>query len=287
MARATSSIVYYGENDRTVQLITEVVERLPPQVREFTFDRCCFASVGGQFTMRAQVLPGCVGIHPTERKPNMWIIILDENLDPANPSLEPNEAHIAIAYEIALAWLLRDVPMDCRIQAAKLLKRWGFIGEGSDAKPRKSPEGDMRKAVYYGRCAHTEQLITETVQRLEAKVRDFVLDRCRFVSVGNTAQALPGCVGIHPFEQQAHNMWIIILEEGLHPNDDRRRADEAHSIVAHEIAHAWLGHDRLGNVPPDCEGQAADQARQWGFTGKAADAEYCMSLTRSGRDQRL
>lgn len=64
------------------------------------------------------------------------------------------------------------------------------------------------------------------------------------------------------------NRWIIVLTEELPTND-------AHGIIAHEIAHAWLRHDRFADHPEDCETKAANLTREWGFTGKGADAVYC------------
>jgi hypothetical protein len=63
-------------------------------------------------------------------------------------------------------------------------------------------------------------------------------------------------------------MWVILLDENI-PEEDRE------SAIAHEVAHARLGHDRLGEMPDDCETQAANLVKEWGFTGKGADAEYC------------
>lgn len=137
--------------------------------------------------------------------------------------------------------------------------------------------------MYYGEDIDTKQTIVEGVARLPLEVQEFVLDRCCFASVGRNAlaQVLPGRVGLHPVEQKASNMWIIILTEGFRPDEDNR------GMVAHEIAHAWLGHDRLGEPPPDCEDQAANLAKQWGFTGKAADATHCALMSQRAKEQNL
>ena len=52
-------------------------------------------------------------------------------------------------------------------------------------------------------------------------------------------------------------------------------AEDIESIVAHEIAHAWFKHERPGPLPPDCEIQAANQTRDWGFRGLGADPKGC------------
>ena len=125
--------------------------------------------------------------------------------------------------------------------------------------------------AYYGEDPITERLIVEAISRLPERVAEFALDRCRFLSVGlvTLGMAMPGKVCSHPFERRTRNMWLILLAEGL-PDED------AHSIVAHEIAHAWLGHDRLSvELPTECERDAATLTYEWGFTGKGADPGYC------------
>ena len=62
-------------------------------------------------------------------------------------------------------------------------------------------------------------------------------------------------------------MWLILLEENLTEKDAR-------SIIAHEIAHAWLGHNRLAaDTDASVEIEAVRQVKQWGFTGLGADEE--------------
>lgn len=123
---------------------------------------------------------------------------------------------------------------------------------------------------YYGEYSFMQELITRTVIRLSEEVKQFVLDRCVFVSVGkaSTGLILPGRIGVHPIEKKSHNMWVIVLDENI-------EGEEGCCIIAHEIAHAWLRHDRLGNMPEDCEIHAANLTKQWGFIGRAADPEFC------------
>jgi hypothetical protein len=96
----------------------------------------------------------------------------------------------------------------------------------------------------------------------------FALDRCAFTSVGQTilGMALPGRIGVHVAERRSKNVWIIV-------SLDQEPGEELQTTVAHEIAHAWLGHDRCGDMPTDCEEQAARLAKSWGFGGEGADAE--------------
>ena len=122
--------------------------------------------------------------------------------------------------------------------------------------------------LYYSDNETIRVLIIATICRLPDEVAEFALDRCNFVSIGEEGTGygivLPGRIGVHPGERRSKNIWIIVLAENL-PDED------SHSIIAHEIAHAWLGHDRVGEIPEDCETQASDLVRQWGFTGRGAN----------------
>jgi hypothetical protein len=124
--------------------------------------------------------------------------------------------------------------------------------------------------AYHGSDRALELAIIETIQRLPQEVARFALDQCRFLSVGETSfgTTLPGRIA-SDWQGSTENMWLLLLAEGM-PGDD------IHSVVAHEIGHAWLKHDRLSpNVPDDCEIQTANLVRDWGFTGKGANADYC------------
>ncbi len=108
--------------------------------------------------------------------------------------------------------------------------------------------------MYYCDDTDTKKLISETISLLPEDVADFATDRCRFLSVGRDAYGMvfPGSIGVDPYTKRTRNVWLILLSENLKKKD-------AHSIVAHEIAHAWLQHDRMSpDVPRDCEVQAAD-----------------------------
>ena len=78
---------------------------------------------------------------------------------------------------------------------------------------------------------------------------------------------LPGRIGILG-SRRSRNRWIIVLDDAEHSSKD------FDATIAHEIAHAWLGHDRIGEIPEDCEPQAAALAREWGFLGRASDLDY-------------
>jgi len=56
--------------------------------------------------------------------------------------------------------------------------------------------------------------------------------------------------------------WLIVLSEDV-------LSDEPHGSIAHEIAHAYLGHDRQAiGTSIDVEYQACDLAAKWGFGGQ-------------------
>jgi Zn-finger nucleic acid-binding protein len=127
--------------------------------------------------------------------------------------------------------------------------------------------------AYHGDDPQTEALIAQTVARLPDEVAEFVFDRCIFLSVGGAKDGfvIPGRIGVHPRERRSRNVWLIIVADEI-------PADDVLSIIAHEIAHAWLRHDRLAIVSREqgmlWEIQACELAQEWGFTGAGTDAEY-------------
>jgi hypothetical protein len=113
--------------------------------------------------------------------------------------------------------------------------------------------------------------LAETLLCLPEEVAQFACDRCRFISSsGCYGMVLPGRLGVHPDTRAPEDdLWLILLASDL-PEAD------AHSIVAHEIAHAWLGHDRLSpDLTPECEVEAATLTAQWGFSGIGASVDHC------------
>lgn len=122
--------------------------------------------------------------------------------------------------------------------------------------------------AYFGDDVGLERAIVQTLARLPDDVREFALESCRFLSVGRAdlGMVLPGRVGAS--EVVSEPRWLVLLEENV-------LSEDVHGIVAHEIAHAFLGHDRLSiDTPADCEKQAASRAREWGFDGAGTDEGY-------------
>lgn len=106
--------------------------------------------------------------------------------------------------------------------------------------------------------------ITLTVAALPQEVREFVYEDCFFATVGAgiSGQVLP----------RAIDRWLILLDAAMLNDYDE---DECRGVIAHEIAHAYLGH--VMNDPSltiECEREAGAQAAAWGFTGIGADPEH-------------
>ncbi len=97
-----------------------------------------------------------------------------------------------------------------------------------------------------------ERTLERVQKRLPADVLAFALTRCVVVAVGEDIHAQT----LEP--NAAPDLWIIVLREN----------EREESIVAHEIAHAWLGH--RGNSAEN-EQEARAQVLSWGFSGPAAD----------------
>lgn len=148
--------------------------------------------------------------------------------------------------------------------------------------------------LYCGTDLDIEQLIIQTLARLPEEVQEFVCSGCRFLSIGRSANALvlSGSIALpFPLHSPEGIKWAI--EQGrieallLNPPKlillsehivDEYEQEDSLSIVAHEIAHAYLGHEPRHvrdevNLPAEREVEACQLARQWGFSGRGTDAE--------------
>lgn len=150
-------------------------------------------------------------------------------------------------------------------------------------------------SLYYGDDAELEQLIIHVLAQLPEEVQEFVCDRCRFLSIGRTANA--AMVGgrmifPHPLHFPEGIKWaieqgkiedlllnpplLILLSEQI---VDKYGPEDVQSIIAHEVAHAILGHTprHLGmdevNQAVDIEVEACELASRWGFSGEGTDTE--------------
>lgn len=157
-------------------------------------------------------------------------------------------------------------------------------------------------SLYFNTHEVIEQLIIETLARLPKEIREFVCDHCRFLSIGRSANAvvLNGSLAL-PFplnfpegirsaielgrieELLSNPPKLILLSELM---IDKYEQEDVISVVAHEIAHAYLGHEPC--LEPDFslaaerEVEACALASQWGFSGRGTDAEECAGYFTDG-----
>ena len=129
------------------------------------------------------------------------------------------------------------------------------------------PEWIHDNLLYWGADPDFSARIVSVMNRLPDQVTAFALERCGFVSVGRASLGitLPGKIGVH--NGRSRNVWIIVLDERMSPED-------VDGVIAHEIAHAWRGDDRLGMMRKDCEVKTAQLVKEWGFTGTGADVKF-------------
>lgn len=130
-----------------------------------------------------------------------------------------------------------------------------------------SPEGVRYNLHMFVDDMELERIIVHTVCQLPLDVQLFLYEWCRFAAVGNgiKGQVLP------PSER-----WLILLDAGIVADFSE---DAAMGIVAHEIAHAVLGHNQLDpTITAKVEIDAAALAQQWGFIGIGADEKHVRAL---------
>lgn len=122
----------------------------------------------------------------------------------------------------------------------------------------------MHHMAYLSGNPVVQGIIDGTVQRLPAEVRVFVTNSCVFMAVGAShgyGQSMPfrmlrPAVGYGEYPDP-EKTWLVVLGEGhLVTSSD----EDAASLVAHEIAHTFLGLDVTHR-------QVAEQVWDWGFRG--------------------
>ena len=95
--------------------------------------------------------------------------------------------------------------------------------------------------------------------RLPEEIRRFTLDRITFLSIGRTASGW--CWPMSAIDKRSRK-WLIVIDENY--------SGDMESNIAHEIAHARLGHNALAGGTPaaaaSVEGEADDLSVAWGFT---------------------
>lgn len=113
-----------------------------------------------------------------------------------------------------------------------------------------------------------QALLDAAHRRLPPDVRSFVLANVHFVVLRREdhGQALPLHSirpGVSWGEPDPSLWWVIFLDEGSLIDVP---AEEAHSLIAHEVAHAFSGEGMA-------HAEVAELASSWGFVGEAADPD--------------
>ena len=171
-----------------------------------------------------------------------------------------------------------------------------------------SYEDILYELSYYGDDAEVESYLVKVIDQLPQDVASYALEHCSFLSTGRatSGMVLPGIVakpehlyGLELATQSARGqgnlselrqyqaaarkldsaaMWLVLLDERIADEGE----DEAMGVIAHEIAHVWLKHNRLEDTSaPECEIEAANLTKTWGFNGRGAEADFCYSPFRT------
>jgi hypothetical protein len=114
---------------------------------------------------------------------------------------------------------------------------------------------------YFSFQPETKEALVRVLSRVPRDALEFAIHKCVFLSSGGKEIGLNGQCLPTRFIGEAD--WLILIY------DD---APDIETVIAHELAHAYLGHS-LGEPMSDeeTEAQAREQTRAWGFTGKGAD----------------
>jgi hypothetical protein len=106
-----------------------------------------------------------------------------------------------------------------------------------------------------------EQRVVAVLCRLPEDVREFALDHCYFVAIGDDIGGYYVSRETLMAEQEDLR-WLVILNSSW-------KGDDLPSVVARELAHIWLKHPEFdfGLDIDRHENQAAEQVRAWGFEG--------------------
>lgn len=127
--------------------------------------------------------------------------------------------------------------------------------------------------IYFGDDDSIRFSIAKVLPKIPNDVRDYVLNECFIFSAGkgDFGVTWPASMILNSYDRL--RSWIIILSEDM-PEDDKD------SIIAHEIAHAYLKHDRLSDVPVEVEKDACLLVKGWGFDGLGTNLEHCYEAFR-------
>ena len=130
-------------------------------------------------------------------------------------------------------------------------------------------EDIMGMLRYYGNGPDIRRVIAETISRLPEEIARFSLGRCLFICLGRGMAGTTLTARI--IENRKRDHIIVLSEIQLRLLD----LETALSVIAHEIAHAWLNHSSRWRRLGHSEALACLQTGEWGFKGYPADpVEY-------------
>ena len=128
-------------------------------------------------------------------------------------------------------------------------------------------------AIFAGDDDRLRLALASVLVRLPKRVRHFVQRRCQILSIGGLG--VWGITWPASIVDKRKVKWLIVMSETAYRSQGRRE-----SAIAHEVAHAWLGHNRLDpDISPDVEEEADNQAVAWGFSRSYSPAQLAV-LTR-------
>lgn len=123
-------------------------------------------------------------------------------------------------------------------------------------------------AIFAGDDDRLRLALASVLVRLPKRVRHFVQRRCQILSIGLGSGAITWPASI----VDKRVKWLIVMSETKFRSQRRRE-----STIAHEVAHAWLGHNRLDpDISPDVEEEADNQAVAWGFSRTYSPAQLAV-----------
>lgn len=121
-----------------------------------------------------------------------------------------------------------------------------------------------------GMCVTSDdlmRLVTQALMRIPDEVREFVYETCRFTAICNTTV-------YRNIKEYRNYSWHIFLSGDYIDDDDYQ------SIIARQIAHAYLGHNKKGGyMSPEIEEalkyerEACALVKKWGFVGSGAEVD--------------
>ena len=121
-----------------------------------------------------------------------------------------------------------------------------------------------------------KKTIVETISRLPGDVIDWALPRifwfCPAECNGMAAPIKCGKQAIEDFRDdslQGESWWVIRMIY-IAPQTFATSRDKQMWVMAHELAHHWLGHDDPSEASED---EADKQARAWGFRDPDKDSK--------------